>query len=82
MKRSPLTPPDEFSQAPLYSILPRVGDAFLLIKAKGAFFARKEKLSNQSVDISSPESREAQKKSDSEVRMLTEILSFIEERSP
>lgn len=83
VKRSPLTHPDEFSQSPLFSILPRYGDCNSLLKMKGAFFARKENLlSSHSIDtVSADKQREQQKKIDCEVRMLSEVLVWIEERS-
>lgn len=75
MKKSPLSPPDEFSISPLFTVLPRLGDATALYKFKNSLFARLEGVTEQREDAS--QDRSILKKLNAEEAMLKVVLAWL-----
>ncbi len=75
MKRSPLSPPDEFSISPLFTALPKLGDATALYKFKNSLFARLEGVTEQRE--AAAQDRSLLKRINAEEAMLKVVLSWL-----
>lgn len=78
MKRSPLSIPEQFSVAPLLSLLPKCGDVNKLQALLSSFFARYEKTRSMIEEVRNEEDRDALRRCIAEEEMLREVLEWLQ----
>ena len=79
MKRSVISPPDDFSTSPFFSVLPIVGDTTKLPALKTSLFARFENVMGLKQAVA-PEDRATIKKLHAEEAMLRAVLEWLNVR--
>lgn len=79
MKRSAVSPPDDFSNSPFFAVLPVLGDTTKLPTLKTSLFARFENVTTLKKSVG-PEDRATIKKLQAEESMLRSVLEWLKVR--